>query len=40
MEGAAYSEVARALQQGVEKVLTGGATPQEATKAVIESSMK
>jgi ABC-type glycerol-3-phosphate transport system substrate-binding protein len=40
LEGAAYSEVARALQQGIEKVMTGGATPQEATKAIIESVMK
>jgi len=37
LAGAVYSEVARVLQQGVEKVMTGQATPQEAAKAVIES---
>jgi len=35
--GAIYSNVARVLQQGVERVMTGEATPQEAAKAVIES---
>ena len=38
--GAIYSNVARVLQQGVEKVMTGEATPQEAAKAVIESIAK
>ncbi len=37
LTGAVYSEIARVLQQGVEKVLTEQATPQEAAKAVIES---
>jgi multiple sugar transport system substrate-binding protein len=37
MAGVVYSEVSRVLQQGVEKVMTGQATPQEAAKAVIES---
>jgi multiple sugar transport system substrate-binding protein len=35
--GAIYSNVARVLQQGVEKVMTGEATPREAAKALIES---
>jgi multiple sugar transport system substrate-binding protein len=38
--GAVYSNVARVLQQGVEKVMTGEATPQEAAKAIIESIAK
>jgi len=38
--GAIYSNVARVLQQGVEKVMTGEATTQEAAKAVIESIAK
>jgi multiple sugar transport system substrate-binding protein len=38
--GAIYSNVARVLQQGVEKVMTGEATTQEAAKAVIESMGK
>jgi len=37
LAGVVYSEVSRVLQQGVEKVMTGQATPQEAAKAVIES---
>jgi len=37
LAGVVYSEVSRVLQQGVERVLTGQATPQEAAKAVIES---
>ena len=37
LAGAVYSEVGRVLQQGVEKVMTGQATPQEAAKAVMES---
>jgi ABC-type glycerol-3-phosphate transport system substrate-binding protein len=37
---AVYSEVARVLQQGVERVMTGEATPQEAAKAVMESIAK
>lgn len=38
--GVVYSEVSRVLQQGVEKVMTDEATPQEAAKAVIESVAK
>jgi ABC-type glycerol-3-phosphate transport system substrate-binding protein len=38
--GAVYSNVARVLQQGVERVITGEATPQEAAKEVIESIAK
>ena len=37
LAGVVYSEVSRVLQQGVERVMTGEATPQEAAKAVIES---
>jgi len=37
LAGVVYSEVARVLQQGVEKVMTGQAAPQEAAKTVIES---
>ena len=37
LTGVVYSEVTRVLQQGVEKVMTGEATTQEAAKAVIES---
>lgn len=40
LAGVVYSEVGRVLQQGVEKVMTGEATPQEAAKAVIESIAK
>jgi ABC-type glycerol-3-phosphate transport system substrate-binding protein len=38
--GAVYSNVARVLQQGVERVMAGETTPQEAAKAVIESIAK
>jgi multiple sugar transport system substrate-binding protein len=38
--GAIYSNMARVLQQGVEKVMTGEATPQEAAKSAIESIEK
>lgn len=37
---AVYSEVARVLQQAVEKVMTGEAIPQEAAQAAIESIAK
>ena len=37
---AVYSEVARVLQQGVKKVMTGEATSQEAAKVIIESIAK
>jgi multiple sugar transport system substrate-binding protein len=37
LAGVVYSEVSRVLQQGVERVMTGEATPQEAAKALIES---
>ena len=37
LAGAVYSEVSRVLQQAVEKVIAGEASPQEATKAAIES---
>jgi len=37
---AVYSEVARVLQQGVKKVMTGEATPQEAARVIIESIAK
>ena len=38
--GVVYSEVTRVLQQGVEKVMTGEATPQEAAKTITESIAK
>lgn len=40
LAGAAYSEVGRVLQQGVEKVMTGEASPQEAARAVMEAIAK
>jgi multiple sugar transport system substrate-binding protein len=38
--GAVYSNVARVLQQGVERIMTGETTPQEAAKTAIESITK